>query len=285
MGTLGLIAVLACACGGGSEPGGLREPTRASDDTGAAADDGAGDDDVLVESSATPDPAGEPEPQAQPQPQTYCDDASTIPGVKLIDDALATDAAQFAVAPGFTAASWSFAEEAYRQTRLVNAADAMFFVGDALIGDVDVQVAAASTDVTSTLGPRLRQMFVLVGASSTGGTLDAYGCGVEVVQGMSPEQRTSVVKLSGNADAVTTEAIDRTPRNILKEGEPFSIRAQLKDGTLTCTVSQGADVVTTAQASNLVNVKGSIGFFTRQTKAAFKNVKACKLEKPTSQPK
>jgi hypothetical protein len=101
---------------------------------------------------------------------------------------------------------------------------------------------------------------------------------------MSPEQRTSIVKLSGPPDNVATTAIQRTARNILKEGEPFTIKATMKDGKLTCVVSQGADVTTTAEAPNLGSVSGSIGFFTRQTKAAFKNVKACKMVKPATSP-
>jgi hypothetical protein len=285
LGALGIVAALACACGGPStgDRRGIDLPPRSM--AGASQDDDADPGAAEGDGTLVPGNDGESttpanDSETPPAEQTYCDAAQTIPGVILVEDALAADTAKFSPAAGFPSTSWSFANQSYVQSRLVNASDATFFAGDAQVGDVDIEVSAASTDVTSTISPRLRQMFVLVGATVTGGTLDAIGCGVEVVQGMSPEQRTSVVKLSGNADAVATTAIDRAPRNVLKEGEPFSIRAKLQDGTLTCTVSQGADVVTTATATGLTNVKGSIGFFTRQTKAAFKNVKVCKLQKP-----
>lgn len=288
VGAMGVAAMLACACGGPNTGDGRSvdlPPRSGSDGTGAVADDegGGGGDDTLVPTGGEDQTGAEQAPA--PQEQTFCDDAKTIPGVKLLDEPLSTDTAKFVVAPGFTTTSWTFADDAYRQTRLADAGDATFFAGDAAVGDVDVEVVAASTDVTSAISPRLRQMFILVGATSAAGTLDAYGCGAEVVQGMSPEQRTSVVRLSGSADAVTTTPIERTARTILKEGEPFSMRAKLANGTLTCTVSQGADVVTSAQATGLANVKGAIGFFTRQTKAAFKNVKACKLGTAASTPK
>lgn len=284
LGLLGIAALFATACG--SETGGTGKvdlPPRGDGAGSASSDDGDAQDDEALLPSDDADDKTPSDPGTSPQ--TYCDEAQEIPGVKLIDDPLAMDAAKFGVAPGFDTASWSFDDEAYRQTRLVDAADATYFLGDSAIGDVDITVDAISTAVTSTIGPRLRQMFILVGATSTDGVLDAYGCGAEVVQGMSPEQRTSVVKLSGPANAITTTAIDRTARNVLQVGELYSMHAKLQNGTLTCTVKQGGDVVTTAQATNVGTLQGSVGFLTRQTKAAFKNVKACKLGTLAATPK
>jgi len=283
-GVLALFLAAACGDASTSNTGRVDLPPR-DDAKDPPAQTG---DDTTVTPIADPQPNEDPATQAEADtdgdgiPDSKdCDPASAaIAGTKLINDTLAADTQAFSVAPGFPTADWSYANESYVQTRLMNASDATFYMGDQALGDVDVEVAASSTDVTDTISPRLRQMFVLVGATMNNGSLDAYGCGVEVVQGMSPEQRTSVVKLSGPTATVTTTAIDRTPRNILKEGEPFSIKATLKGGTLTCVVSQGADVVTTAKADNLTNVTGSMRFFTRQTKAAFKNVKACKLATP-----
>ena len=49
---------------------------------------------------------------------------------------------------------------------------------------------------------------------------------------------------------------------------------------------QGADLttLTTAEAADQGEIKGALGFYTRQTKAYFKNVKACKLQTPVSAP-
>jgi hypothetical protein len=290
LGVAFVLAALACACGGAGDDGaGLQRRATGAPRTpseSSTKDDGA---DVVTAPAPTPSaetPAPEPEPPTTPADTDKdgvpdakdCDPQNAaIVGTKLIDDALAADAAHFAPSAGFPAASWGYATEAYRQARLVNGADATLFKKDAFIKDVDITVAASSTEVTSTITPRLRQMFVLLGARTEGAVFTAYGCGVEVVQGMSPEQQTSIVKLSGTPDAIVTTAIQRTPRNVLLENEGFSIRAQVKGGKVTCSVSQGAGAVTTAEAAGIADIEGSIGFYTRQTKAAFKNIKACKL--------
>lgn len=215
-----------------------------------------------------------------------CDAANPAIGLRLVEDPLAAEGTLFSPATGFPSASWSFADAAYRQTRLIDGGDATFFMGDQAIGDVDFEVKAASTDVT-TISPRLRQMFVLVGAKMENGTFTAWGCGAEVVQGMAPEQRTSVVKLSGAPGAITTTPIQRTARTILKEGEDYAIKARVSGGKITCTVMQGQDLttLTNAEAIDQGEVKGAVGFYTRQTKAYFKNVKACRLQSALGTPK
>lgn len=215
-----------------------------------------------------------------------CDSANPAIGLRLVDDSLAADATLFAPATGFPSTSWAFADSAYRQTRLVDAGDATFFMGEQSVSDVDLEVRTASTEISSALGPTLRQMFVLVGAKMENGTFTAWGCGAEVVAGMTPTQRTSVVKLSGAPGSITTTPIQRTARTILKAGEDYAIKARVSGGKITCTVMQGQDLttLTTAEAIDQGEIKGSLGLYTRQTKAYFKNVKACKLQSAVSAP-
>jgi hypothetical protein len=294
IGLVGIMTVLfAAACGDASTSDrGTALPPR---DTGETNDDAerAGED-TLADPAPTED-----EPSLPGQPVTMidadkdgiaddkdCDSANPAIGQRLVDDSLAADSTLFAPAPGFPSGSWSFADAAYRQTRLADDADATLFMGDPAVGDVDLEVRTASTEISSALGPTLRQMFVLVGAKMENGTLTAWGCGAEVVAGMTPTQRTSVVKLSGAPGAITTTAIQRTARTILKEGEDYAIRARVSGGKITCTVMQGADLdtLTTAEAIDQGEIKGALGFYTRQTKAYFKNVKACKLQAALSAP-
>jgi hypothetical protein len=255
-----------------------RPPSSASRD--GAGDDADGDDPLdTTETPAADPPASAPtaadaDLDGVPDDQD-CDAKDASLGARLLDEALATDGARFAPATGFPTASWAYGDGAYRQSRLVAGGDATFFAGAAAIGDVDVTVDAASTEVTSAIAPRLRQLFVLVGASSAAGAFSAYGCGAEVVQGLAPEQRTSVVKLSGSPSSIATTPIARAERAVLQANEGFSIRARLHAGTLTCTVTQGGSVVTTAEADGLGAPTGAVGFFTSQTKAAFTRARIC----------
>jgi hypothetical protein len=206
-----------------------------------------------------------------------CDPASSLTaGTKLLDDDLATDKAFFTAASGFSQASWTYDGASYRQTRLIDEADAALFSKDAALGDQIVELRSASTEIAA-ITPRLRQIFILLGTTMTGGQLSALGCGVEVVQGQVTEQKTSVVRLSGGPSAMTTTPISRVDRAPLQVNEEFSIKAHLALGTLRCDVTVGG-TTTTAVASNLGPVSGSVGLFTRQTKALFKQARICKLK-------
>ena len=291
-----LLAALATACGDAStsERGGIGAPAREA--AGQTNDDekSSSGDETLVDSNAE-----QQEEETLPgQPVTMpdvdkdgiadekdCDSTNPAIGLRLVDDPLVADATLFAPANGFPSASWTFADSAYRQTRLVDAGDATFFMGDPSVSDVDIEVRAASTEISASLAS-LRQMFVLVGAKMENGSLTAWGCGAEVVAGMTPTQRTSVVKLSGAPGAITTTPIQRTARTILKAGEDYAIKARVSGGKITCTVMQGQDLdtLTTAEAVDQGEIKGALGFYTRQTKAYFKNVKACKLQSSVSAP-
>jgi hypothetical protein len=294
VGLLGIMTVLfAAACGDASTSG--RSPgLPPRDNAGDTNDEAPPAEEAPL---AEPTPAEEEPLPGQPvtmidadkdgiEDDRDCDSANPAIGQRLVDDSLAAVSTLFAPAPGFPTESWSFADAAYRQTRLVDAGDATFFMGDQAVGDVDLEVSTASTEISSALGPTLRQMFVLVGAKMENGTMTAWGCGAEVVAGMTPTQRTSVVKLSGAPGAITTTAIQRTARTILKAGEDYAIKARVSGGKITCTVMQGADLatLTTAEAIDQGEIKGALGFYTRQTKAYFKNVKACKLQTSVNAP-
>ena len=299
---IGLLAVMsmlsAVACGDAStsERGGIGAPGREA--TNHSTDDGksSSGDETLTEQSSQQQQEEEEPLTGQPVTMTDvdkdgiaddkdCDSTNAGIGLRLVDDPLAADATLFAPANGFPTASWTFADSAYRQTRLADAGDATFFMGDPSVSDVDIEVRAASTEISSSLSS-LRQMFVLVGAKMENGSLTAWGCGAEVVAGMTPTQRTSVVKLSGAPGAITTTPIQRTARTILKAGEDYAIKAHVSGGKITCTVMQGQDLdtLTVAEAADQGEIKGSLGFYTRQTKAYFKNVKACKLQSVVSAP-
>ncbi len=230
------------------------------------------DTDAATTAPALPDSDGDGIPD-----ESDCDPFSAlIAGTKLLEDDLATDKALFAAADGFPQASWMHDGAAYRQTRVVDAADTSLFVKDAAIGDAIVEVVTASTEVAA-ITPRLRQIFVLLGTSVTGGQLSAIGCGIEVVQGEAVEQKTSIVRLTGAPGAVSTTPLQRVNRAAVQVNEQLSIKARLAQGTLTCDVTNGG-VTTTATASGLGTPKGSVGFFTRQTKALFKQARICKLK-------
>lgn len=238
-----------------------------------------GDDDTEDPTTTNPPPdPTEPDGDGDGIPDALdCDPASAaIAGTKLLEDDLSTDKGYFGAADGFPQASWTYDAAAYRQTRVVDAADTSFYLKDAAIGDVIAEVVTASTEVAA-ITPRLRQMFIVVGATVSGGQLSAIGCGIEVVQGEATEQKTSVVRLTGAPGAVTTTTLQRVNRAAVQVNEQLSIKARLAQGTLTCDVTNGG-VTTTASASGLGALKGSVGFFTRQTKALFKQARICKLK-------
>ena len=212
-----------------------------------------------------------------------CDPNSKTLGRRVVEDALGSDKGLFAPAAGFPTASWTFdGAAAYRQVRLADAADAAFYTKDSALGDVQVEVTAASAEVSSAFTPRLRQIFVVVGGTSSGGNFTAHGCGIEVVQGEMPEQRTTIVKLEGTVGNVTSTVLQRVSRPAVQINEDFEMKLRLLGGAMICDVTQpgapGGAVTTTATANNLGALQGSVGLFTRQTKATFKNIRVCGLK-------
>lgn len=244
----------------------------------------ARDDEVLAENDAgiletSSGGAGVTDTDGDGAPDDVdCDPASAALGRRIVEDPLALDQGLFGAPDGFPAESWSF-DAAYRQTRLADASDVSFYTSGSDVGDVQIEVRASSTEVGA-LTPRLRQIFILVGASTVGGTLTAHGCGIEVVEGQTPEQKTSIVKLEGATASVLTTALQRVTRPAVAVNEELAIKVRLEDGAMTCDVTQGGvpPVTTTATANGLGALRGRIGLFTRQTKALFKSVRACNLE-------
>jgi hypothetical protein len=277
---LALVLLIVAACGDSSATGygtkGVGDPAAGPVRDGEDVDADAGsplDDDGDLPASTDTDADGTPD-------ALDCDPASPALRRRIVEDDLATDKALFLPADGFPAASWAHDGAAYRQSRLLDASDASLYVNDADIGDVQVEVRAASTEVGA-LTPRLRQIFVVVGASVTGGSLLAHGCGIEVVGGETPEAKTSIVKLEGPETNVVTTMLQRVTRPSVQVNEEFAIRLRIEDGAMTCDVTQGPQgsaITTTATANGLVGVRGRFGLYTRQTKALFKNVRVCSLK-------
>jgi hypothetical protein len=192
-------------------------------------------------------------------------------------DDLATEKGTFAPAAGFDATSWSFGDGAYRQGRLaLGANDATFLQSSKALEDVFVEVRAASTEIADQSATDLRQIVLLAGASSTATTFTATGCGIEVVEGLTPSQKISVLALGGSPGAVTTTATTRVNRTAVQANEEFRLRMIRRGGQMTCTVTVGDGGSFTATASG-VGGPGAIGFLTRETKALFKDVKVCRF--------
>jgi len=282
-------AIVACSAPDVGDPykPTLRKP---SEGKGKGGDDGVtptstddGDDESDIDTDPTP--SNEPPPPPPPQDSDGdgvpdvedCDPLSPALGARLLEDDLATDKGFFSAVDGFPQGSWTYDGTAYRQGRLVDGSDATVFLKDPAIGDALVEVRAASTEITSSITPVLRQMFIVFGTKVVGGQLSAVGCGVEVVEGLSPTQKTSIVRLAGPPGNVTTSSLSRVDRAALQVNEEFSIRARLVGGTLTCEVTQ-KDVTKTTATANVGTVTGSVGFFTRQTKALFKKARICKAK-------
>ncbi len=289
------LGLLGAACGAPDVDGtGYRSGTEKRPNTSSSADDSTAKAEKTDGDSTTPapdpdakgpvgDPAALPvdtDKDGVPDSED-CDPASAaIAGTKLLDDDLSTDRGFFSTASGFPTTSWSFAGGSYRQARLADAADATLFTKDAAISDVTAEVTGASIEVGA-ITPRLRQMFILLGTAINGGVLSAVGCGIEVAQGEATEQKTSIVRLSGAATGVSTTPLQRVNRPAVQANELFKIKARLSGGTLTCEVTQGATPTTTTAVQNVGATVGSVGLFTRQTKALYKDARICKL-KPTT---
>jgi hypothetical protein len=202
-----------------------------------------------------------------------CDPASSALGFRVAEDDLATAKGLLKGAPGFDANAWIHSAGAYRQQMLRDAGDASFFNAPDLDG-VLVEVKAASTAISTSFYPKLRQNFVVVGATSSVNDFSAYGCGVEVVEGAYSELKASVVKLTGSPANVYTSPLKRADRDPLNIDEEFTIRVKVSGGNITCTVLQAKREITVV-AQGVGTVRGAVGFFTRQNKARYSNARVC----------
>ena len=200
---------------------------------------------------------------------------ASIAGTTIAIDDLTTDKGLIAPAPKF-GLNWSF-DGGYRQTRLANAPDYALFQKDARITEATVELTAASTEIGNVGTPTLRQMFITFGSTVTDGIVNAVGCGLEVDGTQTVTQKTTVAKLNGGPGGITTTTMNRVDRGAVQAGEEFKMKAVLKDGVLTCSVTIKGTDTTTAKAT-VGTLTGSIGLYTKQTKALFKSVNACKFK-------
>jgi hypothetical protein len=207
-----------------------------------------------------------------------CDpDDGEVASYRIVEDALSSDKGLLEVPNGFAAGSWSFATSAYRQTRLVNnSSDASLFVADHPIANVTIEAVSASTEFADFDTTDLRQIVLLARADISSKVFDAVGCGIEVVEGLTPTQKSSVLTFGGSPSAIDLSAVARTNRAAVQANEEFRLKMELSGKEMTCTVTlDGTDV--TVATGQVPEGAGAIGFYTRETKAAFKSVRVCEL--------
>jgi hypothetical protein len=227
-----------------------------------------------------------------------CDPADmAVIGYRIFTDPMSTDNGQFSAPVGFNGANWTYGPDenavppdtgtgmAYRQTRLADDAnDVSFYFGNTLLDHVRVDVRAASTQIQILpAGQNLRQIFIVARGVDTGTTFRAQACGIEVVDGLTPTQKTTTATLGGSPTGVTSTVRMRTDRRAVQVDEEFELHMVLSGGTMTCTanlVGPPAAETTVATASGLTVEEGAVGLFARETKALFKNVRICRLPPP-----
>jgi len=206
-----------------------------------------------------------------------CDAADpAVTGYIVLEDSLASDAGLFGAPAGFTGTHWTY-DSAYLQTFLAaGGEDASFYFGNPVLENVRVDVRVASTEIAD-FGSNLRQLLLIARAVATGSTFRAHACGIEVVDGLTPRQKTSALGLSGTPQSVLTTVHERVDRDAVVEGEVLELHMILQGGTMTCTAVLDGSVVTTAGATDLPIEEGAVGFYTRETKARFQDVRICRL--------
>ena len=206
-----------------------------------------------------------------------CDPAASgVTGYRILEDALVVDGGLFGAPVGFEGGNWTY-DAAYRQNHLAPGAnDTSFYFGDSVLADVRVDVRTASTGIASYTSNH-RQLLVIARAVATGSTFRAQACGIEVVDGLSPTQKTSSLSLSGSPANVITTVHQRTDRAAVQVDEELELHMILAGGEMTCTAVLDGTDVTTARASGLPVEEGAVGFFTRESRALFKDVRICRL--------
>lgn len=290
-GTAVLLAALACGCG--ASIGGDEGETAGPDGGVGGGGGGGGDDDGDVtgadmDGDSIADSEDNCPRLSNPDQDdsdgdtigSACDcdpDDSALAAYRVLEDDLSTDRGVVKVPNGFTAGNWSFSSGAYRQTRLVNdSSDASLFTADHPMADVIIEGVAASTEIADFGTDDLRQIVFLARADISDKVFDAVGCGIEVVEGLSPTQKTSVVTYTGSPTAIDMSAVKRTNRAAVVQNEEFRMRMELSGKQMKCTVTLDGTDVTVAEAE-VPEGAGAVGLFTRETKALFKSVRVCEL--------
>jgi hypothetical protein len=281
-----LIVFVGVACGApepfaGDGPRDPRDPTRPRDDGSSGSffvDGGLSSDEGGVPlDGQNPNGGGGPDTDSDGVPDGFdCDPQSSRLGARLVEDDLSSAKGLISAAPGFDSSAWTHQSGGYRQAQVRDSGDLSLFTQPAS-GNFSVEVTATSLSV-GTFAPRLRQDFVVLGASIEQGSFNGLGCGVEVVEGGNPEMKASIVALSGGgAAAIVTNPIKRADRQPIQVNEPFSISVRVENGSVTCTVTQSKGTTTVA-APNIGELRGGVGFFTRQTSAQFSKVRICQIK-------
>ena len=302
----GGMSAAACGSGGGSGDlnggtdfdSGRRRDTGAGDDGAIGDDGGGGTGDDGGGSSDDTDHDGVPDttdncPGVSNADQAdadgdkigdACDCApndAQLAAYKLVSDDLAADHGSFAVPSPYPSGDWSYASGSYDQTRLATTSPTPSDVTLATVGgpleDVYVEVKGSSTAIAASQPVELREMSILTGASVQGGQLTAKGCAMIVPT--SGPTTISVVSLSGTGEAVTSTTIKSGDRPVVQVGEIFLMKMSVKSGTMTCSVVLGDGGTYQATASNVTGLSGTVGLLTRETKAAFKELKICSYPK------
>jgi hypothetical protein len=219
--------------------------------------------------AAPPDADGDGVPDA-----LDCDPRSAALGARIVEDDLSTANGVVQAAPGFDPAAWLHAAGAYQEQLLRDQGEASF-VTAAAPDAFSAEVHVSATQIGA-FSPELRQQMLVVGASAASGGFAGFGCGVEAVEGASPEWKTSLVQLTGAVTAIATDPIRREDAPGFTVGVDVAIAVRLSGGTLTCTVTQGTDTTTLA-APGVGAIGGAVGFYTRQAKAAFSRLRVCQL--------
>ena len=289
-----LAAAIACGCGASAGDGGRDDVggADAGDGGGGGGGGGGGDGGGVTGADMDGDSIADSEDNcprlANPDQDdsdgdtvgSACDcdpDDGELAAYRIAEDDLSTDRGLLEVPSGFTAGNWSFATAAYRQTRLVNdSSDASLFDADHAIADVIIEATAASTEIADFGTDDLRQIVFLARADISSKVFDAVGCGIEVVEGLSPTQKTSIVTYTGSPAAINMSAVKRTNRAAVQANEEFKMRMELSGKEMTCTVTLDGTDVTTA-TGQVPEGAGAVGFYTRETKALFKSVRVCEL--------
>lgn len=207
-----------------------------------------------------------------------CDpEDASVASYRLLDDDLRTDRGDFEVPQGFAAASWTFTDAGYQQNRLVDdGTDVSLLVTDHEVENVVMEATAVSTEIASFGDDDLRQIMFIARADVGSDIYNAVGCGIEVVEGLSPTQKTSVIAYTGNPNGIAMSPLQRTDRNLVAESEEFWMKMELSGDQITCTVTLDGSDTSVAQGTVAKGV-GAVGFHTRETKALFTDVRVCEL--------
>lgn len=205
-----------------------------------------------------------------------CDPVDSQVVAKLVmTDALDGMREVIAPADGFSIANWTSGATLTQNRLADDATDAVFFDLAAPLADVRVEVTAASTQINEFDANDLRQLFIVARASSAAGAVKAEACGIEVVEPLNPTQKTSVIAVSGAPAAPVFVERERIDRAVVQEGEELSIVMDIRNGAITCTVTIDGTDVTVARGTTTLPA-GAVGLFTRETSAAFRDVKICR---------